>query len=134
MPQLEDLLGTSCHGQNSILEQAVEDYQSAKDNLNSQEEQGMINYISCLAKIDERIIAYRNKGADWKTKTFNKEAGDSSTLGRNMTIAGNPSPCPSKAGQAAVAPNKIETYHIIPFGDGRFEKLLANSQRKPLNS
>lgn len=125
MPQLEDLLGTSCHGQNSLLDQAIEDYQNAKDDLNTQEEQGMINYISCLAKVDERIITYRNKGADWKTKAFNKEEGDSSTLGRNMTIAGNPNPCPSKLGQPAEAPNRIEAHHIIPSDDRRFEKAIV---------
>ncbi len=125
MPQLEDLLGTSCHGQSSLLEQAIEDYQNAKEDLSSAEEQNMVNYITCLASVNAQIMNYRKAGQDWRTKQFTAENGDSAKLGRNLTLAGKANPYATRGGQAAQVPNRVEARHIIPASDGRFEKAIV---------
>lgn len=124
MPQLEDLLGTSHHRQNSLLDQAIETYKNADTNISVAQEQGLLDHISCLASVDASLLKYREEAKDWKTIDFRNEQHCSSNLGKNMTRAGKINPFPAKPSSPNEAPNRIEAHHIIPGDDGRFEKAV----------
>jgi hypothetical protein len=125
MPQFEDLLGTSCHRQNSLLDQAIETYTQADKNLSPAEEQGLLNHISCLASVDATLLKYYEEASDWKTIDFRNENHCSTKLGKNMERAGKKNPYPPRPGKPHEAPNRIEAHHIIPGDDKRFEKAVV---------